>query len=204
MVYTEKKGRHWVPLLIMVILAVCCTGLFYAVPLKAAEPDVRITSRNMPWFTLENGVLYFDKSKYSGDGQLVIPDEIDGTVVTSIGEGCFQDCTALTSVFLPETLEAIGENAFRSCTALRGIEIPESVLFVGKNAFEDCTALEAVCISNKLQQIGSESFDGCTRLHFIYFLGKYQEWTSLYRGFLDPNVVISCEDGKFYQSGDPA
>ena len=204
MVYTEKEGRHWVPLLIMVILAVCCTGLFYAVPLKTAEPDIHITDVDMPWFTLDNGVLYFDESKYPGDGRLTIPDEIDGTVVTAIGDGCFQDCTALTSVFLPETLEAIGENAFHGCTALRGIEIPESVVFIGKNSFQGCTALEAVCISNNLQHIGSDSFDGCTVLRFVYFLGKYQEWAAFYQGFPDPNVVISCEDGKFYQNGEPA
>ena len=204
MVYTEKKGRHWVPLLIMVILALCCTGLFYAVPLEAAESDAHITGKDMPWFSLKNGILYFDKAKYTGGSQLTVPDEIDGTAVTSIGEACFQGCTGLTAVYLPETLEAVGENAFRNCTALRGIEIPESVVFIGKNAFEGCNALEAICISNNLQHIGTDSFAGCTGLRFVYFLGKYQEWTVLYRGFLDPNVVISCEDGKFYQSGDPA
>ena len=31
MIYMEKKGRHWVPLLIMVILALFCTGFAFMV-----------------------------------------------------------------------------------------------------------------------------------------------------------------------------
>ena len=196
----QKKGRHWVPMLIMAILVLCCTALYYAIPLEPAEPAVRVTSKEMPWFSAEKGILYFDESKYTGGNQLTVPNRIEGTEITAISDECFRDCEELTAIILPDALQAIGEGAFQDCTALRGMEIPESVAFIGKGAFSGCTALEAVCISNKLQHIGADSFDGCSSLRFIYFLGKNQEWTALYRGFLDPNVVISCEDGKFYQS----
>ncbi len=204
MTSVAKKGRHWVPLVIMAVLAVCCTVLFYAIPLETVEPTVRTGGSEMPWFSVEDGILYFDESKYTGESQLTVPKEINEAVVTAISEGCFRDCGELTAIILPETLKAIGEEAFHGCAALRGIEIPESVVFLGKGAFSQCAALEAICISNKLQHIGSGAFDGCTGLRYVYFLGDFREWTGLYRDFIDPSVVISCEDGRFYQGGDPA
>ena len=199
----QKKGRHWVPMLIMAVLVLCCTALFYAVPIEADETTAGMTGTDMPWFALEKGVLYFDESKYTGGSQLTVPATINGSEVVAIGEGCFRDCETLTAIFLPETLEAIGEDAFRNCAGLRGMEIPESVAFIGKGAFSDCSALEAVCISNKLRHIGAGTFDGCSGLRYIYFLGNFPEWAALYQDFIDPTVVISCEDGKFFHDGTP-
>ena len=204
MIHGEKKGSHWVPLLIMAVLALCYTVLFYAFPMREAEPPVRLTSMETPWFSLERGILYFDGSIYTGGSQLSIPTAIEGAEVTAISDGCFRDCGDLTAIFLPETLNAIGEEAFRNCTALRGIQIPESVAFIGSNAFSSCSALEAIRFSNKMKHIAVDAFDGCSSLRYVYFLGSFQEWTELYRGFIDPSVVISCEDGKFYQSGEGA
>ena len=199
----EKKGRHWVPLLIMAVLMLCCTALFYAVPMKKTEPAVTQTSRETPWFSLKENVLYFDESKYTGGEQLTIPASINGSDVVSISADCFADCEGLTAVFLPNTLEAIGENAFRNCTALRGMEIPESVTFIGRGAFSGCSALEAICATNELRHIGSGAFDGCSRLRYVYFLGNFRDWAALYQDFIDPTVVISCENGNYFQSGDP-
>ena len=194
----EKKGRHWVPLLLMTILALCCTALFYAIPMNRDQTPAT------PWFSVEEGILYFDPAQYTGGSELTVPDQVDGQTVTAISKACFQNCTTLTTIQLPDTLEAIGEGAFRNCTGLRGIEIPGGVAFIGRDSFSGCSALEAVCISNKLQLIGSGVFDGCTSLRYIYFLGNFRDWTLLYREFLDPNVIISCDDGMFHQNGDPA
>ena len=198
MICAEKKGSHWVPLLIMAVLVLCCTVLFYVVPMKDAALPEQLSSAEMPWFSLENGILYFDASRYTGSNQLTVPSTIEGADVMAIGDGCFRDCGELTAIFLPESLKAIGEEAFRNCTALRGIQIPESVAFIGKNAFSNCSALEAIRISNKMKHIAIDAFDGCSNLCYVYFLGKQQEWTGLYQGFLEPNVLISCEDGNFY------
>ena len=198
MTVMEKKGRHWVPLLLMTVLALCCTALFYAIPMD------RDLAPATPWFSVEEGILYFDQTQYTGGSELTVPAQIDGQTVTAISKECFRGCSTLTSIHLPDTLGAIGEGAFRNCTGLRGIEIPEGVAFIGRDTFSGCNALEAVCISNKLQLIGSGVFDGCTKLRYVYFLGNFREWALLYREFLDPNVVISCDDGKFFPNGDPA
>lgn len=200
----KKKGRHWVPILMMILLISFGTGLFFALPGSSSPaPAVDGEAVDNSWFYVDNGVLYFEESRYSGSTELTIPSELFGQTVTSIGEGCFENCAGLTSIILPPTLQVIGEDAFRGCTALRGIEIPDSVRVIGEGAFYDCTALEAICVYNGIKSIGSEAFGGCSKLFYIYFLGNFQVWTELYGEFITPYTVIFCEDGSFYQGGNP-
>lgn len=194
----EKKGRHWVPILIMVLIFAFGTGLFFALPEASSG-----SNNGTPWFQMEDGVLYFNERQYSGGSELQIPESIGGVTVTAIGDNCFEDCTGLTSVILPSSLRAIGENAFRGCTALRGIEIPEGVKLIGKGAFSDCTALESVNIEGNIRSIGQGAFSGCEKLIYIFFVGDFRDWNALYPEFITPFTAVFCKDGSFYQGGEP-
>ena len=55
-----------------------------------------------------------------------IPDEIDGMPVTSIGDGAFADCHALTTITIPDSVTSIGDRAFQSCNALESIVVPSA------------------------------------------------------------------------------
>lgn len=101
-------------------------------------------------------------------GDFIIPETIEGYPVFSIGNGAFQGCSEITSIFLPNTIayiddyafdgciglsminipnlvQSIGQCAFREC-AFTDINIPESVIFIGDGAFQDCSALKNVTI----------------------------------------------------------
>ena len=199
-----RKGRHWVPILVMVILVCFCTSLFFLMPGTSGFSSKNLISSDMPWFTLDDGVLHFRESYYNGSAELVIPETISGMTVTAISQDCFKDCTYLTAVHLPDTLEAIGEGAFRGCNGLRGISIPESVSFIGRNAFSDCSALEAVQLFDQLKHIGSGTFDYCNHLHYIFFSGDFQVWAELYEGIIPPNATICCANGNFDSEGNPS
>ena len=192
--FSPRKGRHWVPVLILVILTALGIGLFFALP-------VGVPSGETPWFRTEDGVLYFDAARYSGSN-LQIPETINGETVTALADGCFENCTELTSVTLPETLQAIGADAFRGCTGLRGIDIPESVLFIGESAFSGCTALEAARLSDNIRSIGPGAFADCHKLHFVYFQGVFADWQELYNEFISPLTVVFADDGSFPQGGN--
>ena len=69
------------------------------------------------------------------DEVVVIPAEIDGAPVTSIGGEAFSSCSSLTSLTIPDGVTSIGENAFRECTALEDVVIPDSVTSIGFGAF---------------------------------------------------------------------
>ncbi len=195
---SEKKGRHWVPILIMVLIFSIGTGLFFALP-----GDSSAGKSDTPWFRMEDGVLHFSKTHYNGGSELHIPESIDGMPVTALADNCFENCTELTSVILPSSLRAIGENAFRGCTALRGIEIPEGVQLIGKGAFSGCTALESINIQSNIRSIGQGAFSGCEKLLYIFFVGSFRDWNTLYPEFITPFTAVFCTDGSYYQGGDP-
>lgn len=194
----EKKGRHWVPILAMVLIFVFGTTLFFALPGRVVG-GADSNEAEYSWFYVDNGVLHFEPTRYAGGSELTVPDELFGQTVISLDAGCFEDCTDLTSVILPSSLQAIGEDAFAGCTSLRGIEIPESVVFIGEGAFSGCTALEAICAYEGIQQIGAGAFSGCTKLFYIYYSGYFQEWNELYSEFVNPYTTVISQDGTFYQ-----
>lgn len=63
----------------------------------------------------------------SASGSLVIPQEIGGVDVKSIGERAFSNKTGLTSVVIPDSIVYIGTGAFYGCSALRTVSIGSGV-----------------------------------------------------------------------------
>ncbi|MBU4315628.1 leucine-rich repeat protein, partial [Patescibacteria group bacterium] len=61
---------------------------------------------------------------YTGSGgAVVIPTNIAGKTVTSIGNGAFYHCTSLTSVTVPTSVTSIGYEAFAACASLMAINV---------------------------------------------------------------------------------
>jgi surface protein len=85
-----------------------------------------------------------------------------GSVLTTIGDYAFYDCTQLTSVTFADiensALETIGTYAFYN-TAITSITIPASVTSIGNTAFRYCTALTSVTfIESTGITIGTNAF----------------------------------------------
>ena len=72
-------------------------------------------------------ISIYDKSALSGE--VTIPSEHNGTKITKIGKYGFQDCDKVTSFIIPDNITSIGEGAFSGCKALTQIDLP----FVGGN-----------------------------------------------------------------------
>lgn len=184
-----KKGRLWPPVLALCIMI--CVGLaaFFLAP-KAPTP-VRSC------FTVENGVLYFDATLYTGDEELTVPATVNGMTVTAISENCFADCDHLTTIILPETVTMIGDKAFSGCDALRGIYFPDGVRSVGAGALAQCPQLEAVYFPGSITEIGDGCLDNCNRLQYIMFDGTYTQWRELYDGIFQNQVELHTKDGVY-------
>ncbi|MDD3470126.1 MAG: leucine-rich repeat domain-containing protein [Thermoguttaceae bacterium] len=75
------------------------------------------------------------------EGNIVIPSEVDGLPVTSIGNEAFSGCSGLTSVTIPDGVTSIGDGAFFCCSGLTSVTIPNSVTSIGGCAFSDCPNL---------------------------------------------------------------
>ena len=103
----------------------------------------------------------------SAEGAIVIPKEIKGIAVTSIGDYAFYGCSGLTSIEIPEGVTSIGRDAFHGCSGLTSIEIPEGVTSIGWNALYGCTGLKSIEIPEGVTSIGWSVFHGCSGLTSI-------------------------------------
>lgn len=123
---------------------------------------------------------------------LVLPSERNGTKITSISANAFntktqilsaytlpdsrlatvsgssfQGCSGLSTLVLPDTVEAIQSYALTG-TALEDFEFPSSLKSIGRNAFKGLL-LTDLHLPDGLQTIGQQSFRDCTGAESIRF-----------------------------------
>ena len=88
--------------------------------------------------------------------------------ISKIGYSCFDGCTSLTTLSLPQTEFLINETAFRGCTALEEFDFT-NVTSIGKGSFKGCTSLASTPNISAVTTIGEGSFEGCTGLTSLDF-----------------------------------
>ena len=148
------------------------------------------------------GLTAYGKANYT---TLVIPSEIDGNSITSIGDDAFYGCKSLTSVTIPNSVTSIGDAAFYECTSLTSVTIGNSVTLIGDWAFQYCTSLTSVTIPDSVTSIGYDAFRGCTSLTSVTIGNRvtsigddaFYGCKSL-TSVTIPNSVTSIGDDAFY------
>ena len=189
----KPKARRWPAVLALVLIF----ALGFTIYLLHCPLTGPVTDETMPWFTLKNGVLYFDESKYTGGSELTVPEAIKGQTVTAISDECFANCDQFVMIHLPNSITKIGNKAFYGCTNLRGMKLPESVSSMGNYAFGDCWSLEALCIPHSLTDIGNDPLYRCDKLLYFFYPGPLEDWYDLPLGNLQDNSYVQCADGVY-------
>ncbi|MDE5768445.1 MAG: leucine-rich repeat protein, partial [Oscillospiraceae bacterium] len=122
---------------------------------------------------LENGLYYKIYEDYveitycdkSAEGEIIIPETIEGLPVKSIGDDVFGGF--LTSITIPDSVTNIGDRAFDGCFKLKSVTIPSRVTNIGAFTFFGCSSLTSVVIPNSVTSIGFRAFSGCSLLESI-------------------------------------
>ena len=89
--------------------------------------------------------------------------------------GAFSDCTALTSIEIPASVETIEKVAFSGCSKLATVTFEKGSQLKsiggGKSlgAFMDCTALTSIEIPASVETIEATAFIGCSSLETVTF-----------------------------------
>ncbi len=127
--------------------------------------------------------------------------------------GAFADCTALTSIEIPASVETIEAAAFMRCSKLATVtfEKGSQLKTIGGDyssyyygVFSDCTALKSIEIPASVETIEAAAFMGCSSLATVTFEkgsqlktiggGYYSSSYSYYYGaFLDCTALTSIE-----------
>ena len=193
------KGRLWVPAVILSVMILLGTALFFLMP--GTQPEntgPTVSPTEYAWFTIENGALSFHAEYYTGGSELEIPSVVNGQTVTAIADYGFSGTQNLTAVILPETVTKIGDYSFSGCKGLRGMYVPSTVTSIGVYAFADCDKLEAIYLPGELTALGHGSLDSCDSLTYILFNGTYSQWNRLYDGYFTTYVELHTIDGTYY------
>ena len=168
-------------------VALFATTCLWAYDFKSGDLYYNITSNVEP-YTVE----------LTRDGEyeltsVTIPSTVDynGITynVTSIGNDAFYDCSALTSITIPNSVTSIGNYAFCNCYALTSVTIGDSVTNIGNSAFNNCSSLTSVTIPNSVINIGNNAFYNCSALTKTNYTGDVAGWCGIKLGNSDSNPM---------------
>lgn len=115
------------------------------------------------------GVNGSDKLPSVGSGQCSLPSS------------CFEGCSSLQSITIPEGITEIQIDAFKDCTSLKQVSIPSTIRDIDMGVFSNCSNLTSVKFGlnkngkSKLSSLGDYGFiggwagvfEGCKKLEKI-------------------------------------
>ena len=112
------------------------------------EKYFRFSNGNISWYELD------------GPSDVVIPNEIDGIPVTSIGIEAFNE-KLITSVVIPEGVTSIGYGAF-AANKITSLTLPEGVTDIDSSAFSQ-SPISTITIPKGIENIYKDMFDSNVR-----------------------------------------
>ena len=132
----------------------------------------------------ENSIFKFSYDSYSKTASVIgIKKDFSGAciipsvttyngntyLVSSIGSNAFYDCSGLTEITIPNSVNSIGNYAFYLCHGLSSITIPNSVTSIGKGAFNGCKELTNVTLPKKFYEDRYEYFPDNSKIKFTTY-----------------------------------
>lgn len=151
---------------------------------------------------------------YTGkDTEIVLPEELDGTVIAGISADTFYNCDTLEKITIPASITAIGESAFFDCDNLKEFAVAEGnetyyaqdgVLFRKKDdclmAYPPALPATSYTVPDGVQELYYAAFAKCTNLQEIQLpdgLQYIDDWVFAYDTFssisIPDSVVEICD-----------
>lgn len=124
---------------------------------------------------------YINNFGVGGNASLKSAD-LSGTALELIGAGSFSECTSLSEVLLPDTLQEIDGGAFMNCGSLEEVTLPDSLTYVGQYAFMG-TSLTKIKVPDSVTEIGYSAFgysDETTAVDGFLIIGSYGSAAYIY------------------------
>ena len=119
-------------------------------------------------YEIGNGEVTITRCDPSLEGDVIIPQTLGGIPVTRIGDGAFQSCEGITSVFIDDNIISIGKSAFAFCGALSEVVLPSTIEELPDEAFYMCFNLTNASLSKtNIKRIGARAFAYCEFLSII-------------------------------------
>jgi len=130
-----------------------------------------------------------DKTK--AQGKLIVPSFINGKAVVGIRANGFYECTGVTGLILPDTVEYIDVNAFEGCEKLTRVRWSAGLRKINSAAF-DCTGLETLVLPEGVTFLGANAF-GHAKLKSVSLPSTVAKMTATNEKS-DANPFAFCEN----------
>ena len=136
--------------LFLLLTLLLCTSMAWAYDVEVDGIYYNLNQTNKTAAVTFKGSS-FESHDNDYPGEVVIPENFiyDGITysVTSLGEGCFSECTGLTSITIPNSVTSLGWYCFQNCTGLTNIKMKSSTPpSAGSEVFGYCTNLTTVYV----------------------------------------------------------
>ena len=109
-------------------------------------------------YSVSDGKATVEKLLTSGVENVVIPGEINGCKVVTIGNEAFSRDTVIKSVVIPEGVTVIGDYAFYSCQVLMDAKLPSTLKRIENCAFYD-SYLRQISLPFGLEYLGPSALN---------------------------------------------
>lgn len=151
----------------------------------------------------EDGIIYcvnketFERYVYKSTDNYIteamIKNEVEGDIVTSIGEKAFYYCNKLVNITFGSNITSIGNEAFYNCNSITDFVISDSVVSIGEAAFFGCDKLKSITIGSNVSSIGYGAFNYCRNLLSINVKDDNDNFQSIDGVLFDKKLeVIIC------------
>lgn len=182
-----KRTISCVVSLLMILVSIVCVS---------AETTTGSTTDGFNYSIADGEVTI---TGYEGSAsEVVIPDTIEGLLVTVIGESAFYGNYSMVSVVVPDTVTKLERYSFESCGNLESVTLSDNLTDIGESAFGMCDRLRYLELPESLISIGPTAFNYSIEELHIPKNVRYLSGTSL--SYL--NDVTIDEENKYYTCVD--
>ena len=132
---------------------------------------------------------------YTGSNTTVtIPEYYNSKPVIGIVSGVFKDNATLTSISAGLFLQTIGDSAFENCDALTSVYIPNLVT-IGDKAFYDCDGLTSFSMTSAVKTVGEDAFAYCDNLASFQVGKEFKNHKGNFLTYCPKLTTITVADG---------
>lgn len=179
-----KKSISVVLAIVIAVLMLPCS--IFSISAKAATSGIYT-------YTVTNGKVTITDVDQTASGVVSVPEKLESCMVTAIGVDAFRNCTKITKIILPSSLEKIKNGAFQGCSNLCEIVIPDRVSEIGEQAFRECFEITEITIPKNVSTMGSYAFYSCRKLKKITFKNSPRTIERYFLGYTAVEQIVLPE-----------